>query len=544
MSDLGIGDLLSPPASAAGTNGVAGQAGALDVRDAFLAILDQQLGLLTGQGLVGRGAPSPDDKAIKAQALLNRLQQTGLPNGDVGATPGALPTIDDESLGLDPDLLTLLQNFMRNPNASPEAMSDDGLDVLDQPVSDTAAGDDVGTDLAAMLAALSVMPAAPMPSQAPALPAQSESSTVVVDDMSAKPAVDPVAGLVADLSGAEAVTSADAEAGSDDTASADVGITFPDASSKETPRATKASGAQEIHPSRHDPVASINDGGLAQRIADRQAELQDMRGNNRLAALSGSSSGTDSGAFSARLTASAGGAVSASSLAATALVPGGHATATHQTQDGFMPLNFATLPGTSDAGVADDDAGAGQDTPNQGFGSWLANFDTGAAARATQNAGIGSGFTPGFQAALANARFGYPPPNEQVLMSVRQMAAQKLTQLNVQLQPVELGKISIRLEFAEGGKVRARISADQSDTLDLLKADQGGLEQALAAAGFDLDAGSMEFSLQQGNGGAEQQASSGSSGSSGQFLPSADDQAGAATEAAIDLSNGLINVKI
>ena len=72
------------------------------------------------------------------------------------------------------------------------------------------------------------------------------------------------------------------------------------------------------------------------------------------------------------------------------------------------------------------------------------------------------------------------------------------TRIRIQLQPRELGRIEIRLEVSESGKVTALISAERSDTLDLLMRDSRGLEKALQNAGLDVDANSLAFDLDDG----------------------------------------------
>ena len=132
-------------------------------------------------------------------------------------------------------------------------------------------------------------------------------------------------------------------------------------------------------------------------------------------------------------------------------------------------------------------------------------------------------------------------------MYIRQLANQKQTQLNVQLNPAELGKINIRLEFAEGGKVRARVLADRPETLDLLQNDRHGLEQALAAAGLDLDAGNMEFSLQQVQDNPENRGPD--IGGKAQRVAALSNNASLESEqqpaaGQIDLAAGVVNIKI
>src|SRR3546814_18557062 len=86
-------------------------------------------------------------------------------------------------------------------------------------------------------------------------------------------------------------------------------------------------------------------------------------------------------------------------------------------------------------------------------------------------------------------------------------------QISIKLHPAELGRIEVKLENASDGTLRAVISAERTETLDLLQRDARGLERALQAAGVKTDSGSLSFNLrgqgqnhepQAGNGGDRQ----------------------------------------
>ena len=64
------------------------------------------------------------------------------------------------------------------------------------------------------------------------------------------------------------------------------------------------------------------------------------------------------------------------------------------------------------------------------------------------------------------------------------------------------------MELSQDGKVRAFITADVKDTLDMLQRDARGLERALQDAGLRTDSNNLHFALrseQQGQGGQNQQ---------------------------------------
>jgi flagellar hook-length control protein FliK len=77
----------------------------------------------------------------------------------------------------------------------------------------------------------------------------------------------------------------------------------------------------------------------------------------------------------------------------------------------------------------------------------------------------------------------------------RAAASRSTDALTIQLEPVDLGKIEVRLDFGSEGRVQASIVAENTETLDLLQRDSRSLERALQSAGLQTDAGSLNFSL-------------------------------------------------
>ena len=95
----------------------------------------------------------------------------------------------------------------------------------------------------------------------------------------------------------------------------------------------------------------------------------------------------------------------------------------------------------------------------------------------------------------ARAQHHIPTVPEQISIRIRQAATAGESEIRLQLQPKELGRIDVRIDVSEGGRVSAHVVADRADTLELLLRDQRGLERALQQAGFDTDSDSLEFSL-------------------------------------------------
>ena len=67
--------------------------------------------------------------------------------------------------------------------------------------------------------------------------------------------------------------------------------------------------------------------------------------------------------------------------------------------------------------------------------------------------------------------------------------------MSLQLQPSDLGKISVKLEFGADGKVQGSVVADNPRTLEMLQKDSRSLERALQDAGLRAEPGSLQFGL-------------------------------------------------
>jgi len=89
-----------------------------------------------------------------------------------------------------------------------------------------------------------------------------------------------------------------------------------------------------------------------------------------------------------------------------------------------------------------------------------------------------------------------PSLTDQVSIRIREAFNAGDTEVRIQLQPKELGRIDVRMEITESGRMSALVVAERADTLDLLMRDARGLERALQQAGFDTDSNSLSFDLQ------------------------------------------------
>ncbi len=98
------------------------------------------------------------------------------------------------------------------------------------------------------------------------------------------------------------------------------------------------------------------------------------------------------------------------------------------------------------------------------------------------------------------ARSGSEGVAGQIGIQIVRAASRELRQVVVQLEPAELGRVHIRLEFAGHGAMKAVIGAERPETLELLQRDAPALERSLQEAGLRLDSGGIGFSLRRERG--------------------------------------------
>ncbi len=65
----------------------------------------------------------------------------------------------------------------------------------------------------------------------------------------------------------------------------------------------------------------------------------------------------------------------------------------------------------------------------------------------------------------------------------------------IQLDPPELGRIEVRLDFARDGRMTTQLLVDRPETLDALMRDARGLEKTLQQAGLRLEDGGLQYQL-------------------------------------------------
>jgi flagellar hook-length control protein FliK len=95
---------------------------------------------------------------------------------------------------------------------------------------------------------------------------------------------------------------------------------------------------------------------------------------------------------------------------------------------------------------------------------------------------------------------------DQVSVQLGKAVPGKNDQMVINLKPIELGSVEVKLDFGADGRVQASIMAERPETLEMLQKDQRTLERALNDAGLQTDPGSLSFNLKgQGQGGNQRQ---------------------------------------
>lgn len=84
-------------------------------------------------------------------------------------------------------------------------------------------------------------------------------------------------------------------------------------------------------------------------------------------------------------------------------------------------------------------------------------------------------------------------PAEQVSVQIQTAVKAGTDRITIQLNPAELGKIDVKIELSDDGQLRAVISAERQETLELLQKDARGLEKSLQDAGLKTDMNSLAF---------------------------------------------------
>ncbi len=188
--------------------------------------------------------------------------------------------------------------------------------------------------------------------------------------------------------------------------------------------------------------------------------------------------------------------------------------------------------------AATDQIVAGDVTENFSLGSV---FPEGMSLAATAAAGPVTGYTlngaaPAASLVTTAPQAVYPHPATQQIAAVltKQVGENDSTALTLRLDPPELGRVAVKLEFSSKDKtVKAVISADKPETYMLLQRDSHVLQRSLHDAGLDTGSNGLTFELSQdGSAFGQQNRGQGGSGNT----PSGSDVADVTIETRMDWS--------
>ena len=99
-----------------------------------------------------------------------------------------------------------------------------------------------------------------------------------------------------------------------------------------------------------------------------------------------------------------------------------------------------------------------------------------------------------------------PHPGTQMVAATLQKGAAsgEAKSIRIQLDPPELGRVEVRMEFGKDKTVKAVLTAEKPETFMMLQRDAQLLERALQEAGLEADGNSLSFELAQDNEGFSQ----------------------------------------
>lgn len=105
----------------------------------------------------------------------------------------------------------------------------------------------------------------------------------------------------------------------------------------------------------------------------------------------------------------------------------------------------------------------------------------------------------GFVNYMTGARAGQSPTTQMVGVQISRNANAKIDNFTMQLNPLELGELEVRMKFDRDGKVKAHLIAEKPETLAMLQKDTAHLERILQQAGLEIDENALSFDLREQN---------------------------------------------
>lgn len=169
-----------------------------------------------------------------------------------------------------------------------------------------------------------------------------------------------------------------------------------------------------------------------------------------------------------------------------------------------QPHTQATQPGAPTTATARADLAGTAARGDAGLtqsGSGQSNAASTAAPQPTAQAGAAQSsqsFAQSVQQPSGAERAPAPTSSQvidQIKVNINKSVKAGMDRVTIHLRPDNLGKIEVKMELSQDGKVRAFVNVENKDTLDLLQRDARGLEKALQDAGLRTDSNNLHFAL-------------------------------------------------
>lgn len=106
-------------------------------------------------------------------------------------------------------------------------------------------------------------------------------------------------------------------------------------------------------------------------------------------------------------------------------------------------------------------------------------------------------FTNYMNTASASASSAASTTTQQVAVQIQNNLSSGVNTMTLQLEPMDLGKMNVKLSFAKDGTVKAHMTVEKPETLALLQKDSSHLQKALQQSGLTTDENSLSFDLKQ-----------------------------------------------
>ena len=90
---------------------------------------------------------------------------------------------------------------------------------------------------------------------------------------------------------------------------------------------------------------------------------------------------------------------------------------------------------------------------------------------------------------------GAPVPVSALGVEIAASVQSGKTRFELRLDPADLGRIDVRIDFDRNGQVTSHLTVEKPETLSMLRQDAPQLQQALNDAGLKTGSSGLQFSL-------------------------------------------------